>query len=124
MVMDADTTGVEPEYDLVTYKTLASGGIARRVSGSVREALAKLGREESAVQRAVKAIEETGRIGEALDIDAKDRAVLATAAGEWPLAPEAHVRMMAAVQPFLSGGISKTVNLPKTATVEDMQLER
>jgi ribonucleoside-diphosphate reductase alpha chain len=120
MVMDADTTGVEPEYDLVTYKTLASGGIARRVSGSVREALAKLGREESAVQRAVKAIEETGRIGEALDIDAKDRAVLATAAGEWPLAPEAHVRMMAAVQPFLSGGISKTVNLPKTATVEDV----
>lgn len=120
MVMDADTTGVEPEYDLVTYKTLASGGIARRVSGSVREALAKLGREESAVQRAVKAIEETGRIGGALDIDAKDRAVLATAAGEWPLAPEAHVRMMAAVQPFLSGGISKTVNLPKTATVEDV----
>ncbi len=120
MVMDADTTGVEPEYDLVTYKTLASGGVARRVSGSVREALAKLGREESAVQRAVKAIEETGRIGEALDIDAKGRAVLATAAGEWPLAPEAHVRMMAAVQPFLSGGISKTVNLPKTATVEDV----
>ena len=120
MVMDADTTGVEPEYDLVTYKTLASGGVARRVSGSVREALAKLGRGESAVQRAVKAIEETGRIGEVLDIDAKDRAVLATAAGEWPLAPEAHVRMMAAVQPFLSGGISKTVNLPKTATVEDV----
>ncbi|MEK9724126.1 MAG: vitamin B12-dependent ribonucleotide reductase [Rhodospirillaceae bacterium] len=120
MVMDADTTGVEPEYDLVTYKTLASGGIARRVSGSVREALTKLGCEETAIQRAVKAIEETGRIGGALDVDDRDRAVLATAAGEWPLAPEAHVRMMAAVQPFLSGGISKTVNLPKTATVEDV----
>jgi len=120
IVMDADTTGVEPEYDLVTYKTLASGGIARRVSGSVREALAKLGREDSAVECAAQAIEATGRIGGALDIDARDRAVLATAAGEWPLAPEAHVRMMAAVQPFLSGGISKTVNLPKTATVADV----
>lgn len=120
IVMDADTTGVEPEYDLVTYKTLASGGIARRVSGSVREALAKLGREDSAVERAAQAIEATGRIGSAIDIDDRDRAVLATAAGEWPLAPEAHVRMMAAVQPFLSGGISKTVNLPKTATVADV----
>lgn len=120
IVMDADTTGVEPEYDLVTYKTLAGGGIARRVSGSVREALAKLGREETAITRAVQAIESTGRIGGALDIDENDRAVLATAAGEWPLEPAAHVRMMAAVQPFLSGGISKTVNMPSTATVEEV----
>ena len=120
IVMDADTTGVEPEYDLVTYKTLAGGGIARRVSGSVREALAKLGREESAITKAVQAIESTGRIGGVLDIDAHDRAVLATAAGEWPLTPEAHVRMMAAVQPFLSGAISKTVNLPNDASVDDV----
>lgn len=120
IVMDADTTGVEPEYDLVTYKTLASGGIARRVSGSVREALAKLGWTVDAAECAAQAIEATGRIGSAVDVDDRDRAVLATAAGEWPLAPEAHVRMMAAVQPFLSGGISKTVNLPKTATVADV----
>jgi ribonucleoside-diphosphate reductase alpha chain len=120
IVMDADTTGVEPEYDLVTYKTLAGGGIARRVSGSVREALAKLGREESAITKVVQAIESTGRIGGVLNIDEHDRAVLATAAGEWPLEPAAHVRMMAAVQPFLSGGISKTVNMPSTATVEEV----
>ena len=120
IVMDADTTGVEPEYDLVTYKTLAGGGIARRVSGSVREALARLGHGELTVARAVGAIETTGRIESAVSLDEHDRAVLATAAGEWPLEPAAHVRMMAAVQPFLSGGISKTVNMPSTATVEEV----
>ena len=119
MVMDADTTGVEPEYDLVTYKTLAGGGIARRVSGSVREALAKLGRRERHYQSGA-GHREHGPDRGVLNIDEHDRAVLATATGEWPLEPEAHVRMMAAVQPFLSGGISKTVNLPKTATVEDV----
>ena len=121
MVMDADTTGVEPEYDLVTYKTWPAG--ASRV-GSVAasaEALAKLGRRRDCHSSAPSRRSKTDRAHRrALDVDDRDRAVLATAAGEWPLAPEAHVRMMAAVQPFLSGGISKTVNLPKTATVEDV----
>ena len=121
IVMDCDTTGIEPEYDLVTYKSLASGGVTRKVSGSVAQALRALGREESAVARITAELEKEGRIvGSATDIDDKDRAVLATAAGQWPLSAAAHIRMCAAVQPFLSGGISKTVNLPNSATVEDV----
>ena len=121
IVMDCDTTGIEPEYDLVTYKSLASGGVTRKVSGSVAQALRALGREESAVARITAELEKEGRIvGGATDIDEKDRAVLATAAGQWPLSAAAHIRMCAAVQPFLSGGISKTVNLPNSATVEDV----
>lgn len=121
IVMDCDTTGIEPEYDLVTYKSLASGGVTRKVSGSVAQALRALGREESAVARITAELEKEGHIvGGATDIDEKDRAVLATAAGQWPLSAAAHIRMCAAVQPFLSGGISKTVNLPNSATVEDV----
>jgi ribonucleoside-diphosphate reductase alpha chain len=121
IVMDCDTTGIEPEYDLVTYKSLASGGVTRKVSGSVAQALRALGREESAVARITAELEKEGRIvGSATDIDDKDSAVLATAAGQWPLSAAAHIRMCAAVQPFLSGGISKTVNLPNSATVEDV----
>ena len=118
MVMDADTTGVEPEYDLVTYKTLAGGGIARRVSGSVREAPAKLGREERHYQSGA-GHREHGPDRGVLNIDSMTAPCSRPrpASGPWnPL----RTCMMAAVQPFLSGGISKTVNLPKTATVEDV----
>jgi ribonucleoside-diphosphate reductase alpha chain len=95
--------------------------VTRKVSGSVAQALRALGREESAVARITAELEKEGRIvGSATDIDDKDSAVLATAAGQWPLSAAAHIRMCAAVQPFLSGGISKTVNLPNSATVEDV----
>jgi ribonucleoside-diphosphate reductase alpha chain len=125
IVMDADTTGLEPEYDLVTYKTLAGGGMARRVSGSVPAALWALGWGEESVAKAVAELEQTGKFPVSRPSTSENtaaglRSCLATAAGQWPLSPSAHIRMMAAVQPFLSGGTSKTVNLPKSAQVGDV----
>ena len=123
IVMDCDTTGIEPEYDLITYKSLASGGVTRKVSGSVSHALRALGHHETTIERVVSELERDGRIN-SLPVQTgrsnRETEVLKTAAGQWPLSSEAHIRMCAAVQPFLSGGISKTVNLPNSATVEDV----
>jgi ribonucleoside-diphosphate reductase alpha chain len=122
IVMDADTTGLEPEYDLVTYKTLASGGVTRKVSGSVRGALEKLGWQPELIQGTLRDLERDGEINPVVMAAWPQlRHVLSTAAGQWPLSPAAHIRTMAAVQPFLSGGISKTVNLPSSAQVGDVQ---
>ncbi len=123
IVMDCDTTGIEPEYDLITYKSLASGGVTRKVSGSVSHALRALGRDEATIGRIVAELERDGRINSLpaqTGQSNRETEVLKTAAGQWPLSAEAHIRMCAAAQPFLSGGISKTVNLPNSATVEDV----
>lgn len=99
LLMGCDTTGVEPAFDLFTYKKLVGGGVIESYIEAVDTALKVLGIE-----------------------DVEERPdVFMTAAGRWPLSPESHVKMMAAIQPFISGAISKTVNMPNSATVEDIE---
>lgn len=116
-MMDCDTTGIEPDFALVKSKTLAGGGHLRIVNQSVGRALAKLGYGPSAIDKIRDAIESGASVRES-GVRAEHEAVFACA-GE--ISWQAHLKMMAAVQPFLSGAISKTVNLPYRATVEAVE---
>jgi ribonucleoside-diphosphate reductase alpha chain len=124
-MMDCDTTGVEPEMALVKHKILSGGGHLRIVNGTVPRALERLGYPPVVVQHIVSMIEETGTIEGIADIDRGHLPVFDCAFkpinGERRISPEGHVKMMAAVQPFISGGISKTVNLPGETTVEQIE---
>ncbi|MEW5847486.1 MAG: vitamin B12-dependent ribonucleotide reductase [Myxococcota bacterium] len=124
LMMDCDTTGVEPELALVKYKNLVGGGQMKFVNGTVKEALERLGYDQPQCATILKHIEDTGTIEGAPGLRAQHLAVFdcsfRPAAGTRSIAPMGHVRMMAAVQPFLSGAISKTVNMPNDATVEDI----
>ena len=124
-MMDCDTTGVEPEMALVKHKILSGGGHLRIVNGTVPRALERLGYPPVVVQHIVAMIEETGTIEGIADIDRSHLPVFDCAFkpinGERRISPEGHVKMMAAVQPFISGGISKTVNLPGDTTVEQIE---
>ena len=122
IMMDCDTTGVEPDTGLVRRKRLAGAGTARFVNSSVGDALRKFGYEEDRIQYVVDTLEREEQL---VAIRDEHLPVFACAFGSpesgWPvLSGEAHVRMVAAVQPYLSGGVSKTCNLPSTATVEDV----
>ena len=123
LLMDCDTTGVEPEFALVKHKKLAGGGTIKIVNQSVKRALLTLGYEATAVEDILKAMLLTGTIEGAVRLE--DLPVFDCAnrsgAGMRCLEPMAHIKMMAAVQPFLSGAISKTVNLPNEATVDDVK---
>jgi ribonucleoside-diphosphate reductase alpha chain len=112
-VMDCDTTGIEPDFALVKEKKLAGGGSMRIVNQAVLEALRRLGINQYNIDRGLRQIEEVGH----LDKDEPYADVFACAGD---ISPEDHVKMVAAVQPFLSGGVSKTVNLPRDATVDDV----
>lgn len=112
--MDCSTTGVEPEFALVKYKNLAGGGTMRIVNSSIRPALEKLGYLLSSIELICSEIERTGKV---LTLDEKHNKVFDCAND---LRPEAHILMLAAIQPFLSGAASKTINLPNSATVEDV----
>lgn len=125
-VMDCDTTGVEPDFALVKHKSLAGGGSMRIVNQAVPEALRRLGYHEVDVQMMLASLEQCGVLP-TRDDDRRsvgtpylpdDSLAIFACAGD--IAPEDHVRMVAAVQPFLSGGVSKTVNLPRDATVDDV----
>lgn len=116
-MMDCDTTGIEPDYALVKTKTLSGGGQLEIVNRSVSRALETLGYRKSDVDSIHKKIS-MGIAVESSGIRAEHVSVF-KCAGE--ISPEAHLLMMAAVQPFLSGAISKTVNLPVSATVEDIE---
>jgi len=124
-MMDCDTTGVEPDIALVKYKKLVGGGMLKIVNQTVPKALAKLGYREDEIVSIVEYIDEHDTIegapglrDEHLNVfDCAFRARNGVRSIEWM----GHVRMMAAVQPFLSGAISKTVNLPPEATVEDVK---
>ena len=129
--MDCDTTGIEPDIALVKYKLLAgaNAGYMTYANRSVEESLTALGYSEDAraailsyVAAKQKIEGAPGLLDEHLPVfDCANRCASTTAEpGERYLSPEAHLRMMAAAQPFLSGGISKTVNLPHDATVEDI----
>jgi ribonucleoside-diphosphate reductase alpha chain len=122
--MDCDTTGIEPDLALVKYKKLVGGGLLKIVNGTVPEALRKLGYSEDQVKEIVEYIDEHDTIEGAPDLEDQHLKVFDCAfkpvKGVRSIAPMGHVRMMAAVQPFISGSQSKTVNLPTEATVEDI----
>ncbi len=123
-MMDCDTTGVEPELALVKFKKLVGGGMIKIVNSTVPSALIKLGYNESQVNAIVSYIDATGTIEGAPGIKPEHLAVFdcsfKPAKGTRSIHYLGHIKMMAATQPFLSGAISKTVNLPQDCSVEDI----
>ena len=120
-MMDCDTTGVEPDFSLVKFKKLVGGGSMQIVNGTIPRALRRMGYSEETVEAIVEYIAEHGHVIDAPGLRQEHYEVFDCAMGERSIAPMGHVRMMAAVQPFLSGAISKTVNLPETATIEEIE---
>jgi ribonucleoside-diphosphate reductase alpha chain len=121
LMMDCDTTGIEPDLALVKFKKLVGGGSMQIVNQTVPRALRSLGYPEEQVEAIVEHIGEHGNVVDAPGLKPEHYAVFDCAMGERSIAPIGHVRMMAAVQPFISGAISKTVNMPETATVEEIE---
>ncbi|HWI44324.1 MAG TPA: vitamin B12-dependent ribonucleotide reductase [Nocardioides sp.] len=120
-MMDCDTTGIEPDFSLVKFKKLVGGGSMQIVNQTIPRALRKLGYQEEQIEAIVAYIAEHGHVVDAPGLKTEHYEVFDTAMGERALAPMGHVKMMAACQPFLSGAISKTVNLPESATVEEIE---
>jgi ribonucleoside-diphosphate reductase alpha chain len=124
-MMDCDTTGVEPDIALVKYKKLVGGGYLKIVNNTVPRALEKLGYDEAEIEEITGYISEHETIEGAAGLKESDLPVFDCAFrsqnGKRSIAWMGHIRMMSAVQPFLSGAISKTVNLPADATVEDVK---
>ncbi|NYF79285.1 vitamin B12-dependent ribonucleotide reductase [Granulicella arctica] len=123
-MMDCDTTGVEPDLALVKYKKLVGGGMIKIVNNTVPSALIKLGYNEAEVNAIVSYIDATGTIEGAPGIKAEHLAVFdcsfKPSKGTRSIHYMGHIKMMAAAQPFLSGAISKTVNLPQDCSVDDI----
>lgn len=120
LLMDCDTTGIEPDLGLVKSKKLSGGGTMEFVNQTVSRALRRMGYESDRVERIVAYIKANHTVvGSELDDD--HREVFACSLGDTPISGWGHIAMMAAVQPFLSGAISKTVNLPDGATVADVE---
>src|SRR5438034_3622090 len=131
--MDCDTTGIEPDIALVKYKLLAGGGMLKIVNQTVKPALEKLGYNSEEVERIIAHIDAFDTIEDVTDTDGtkissglrREHLPIFDCAfkpfkGERALHYMAHLKMMAAAQPFLSGAISKTVNMPEGATVDDI----
>ena len=121
LMMDCDTTGVEPDLGLVKFKKLVGGGNMTIVNQTVPRALNQLGYEGPIVDRIIAYIDENKTIVGSPDLKAEHLPVFACSMGDNTIHYEGHVRMMGAVQPFLSGAISKTVNMPQEATIEDIE---
>jgi ribonucleoside-diphosphate reductase alpha chain len=121
LAMDCDTTGIEPDLALVKLKKLVGGASMRIVNHTVPRALRSLGYSEETVEAIVEYVAEHGHVIDAPGLRHEHYEVFDCAMGERPISWMGHVRMMAAVQPFLSGAISKTVNMPETATIEDVE---
>jgi ribonucleoside-diphosphate reductase alpha chain len=125
LLMDCDTTGIEPDFALIKWKKLAGGGYFKIVNQCVPQALDTLGYAQADIEAILQHIDSTGTIEGAPGLKAGHEAVFdcasPSAQGKRFIEPLAHVRMMAAAQPFLSGAISKTVNLPQNATVEEIE---
>jgi ribonucleoside-diphosphate reductase alpha chain len=120
LMMDCDTTGVEPDLALVKFKKLVGGGSMQIVNQTVPRALKTLGYQDEQIEAVVEYIAEHGHVVGAPSMRPEHYEVFDCAMGERSIAPMGHVRMMAAIQPFISGAISKTVNMPEEATVEDI----
>ncbi|MCL2660923.1 MAG: vitamin B12-dependent ribonucleotide reductase, partial [Acidobacteriaceae bacterium] len=123
-MMDCDTTGIEPDLALIKYKKLVGGGMIKIVNNTVPSALFRMGYSNDEVNGIVSYIDATGTIEGAPGIKPEHLAVfdcsLKPAKGQRSIHHMGHIKMMAAAQPFLSGAISKTVNLPQESTVEDI----
>jgi ribonucleoside-diphosphate reductase alpha chain len=119
-LMDCDTTGVEPDFSLVKFKELVGGGQMTIVNRTVPLALQTLGYSDEQIEQIVAYINERGTIIGAPDLAEEHLEVFDVAVGERAISHMGHIKMMGAVQPFISGAISKTVNLPESATVEDI----
>ena len=124
-MLDCDTTGVEPDIALVKYKKLVGGGMLKIVNGTVPLALRRLGYGDTAVAEIIAYIDEHDTIEGAPQLRDEDLAVFDCAFtprnGTRSIAWQGHLRMMAAVQPFISGAISKTVNMPSDSTVDEVE---
>jgi ribonucleoside-diphosphate reductase alpha chain len=119
-LMDCDTTGVEPDFSLVKFKELVGGGQMTIVNKTVPLALQTLGYSEQQVEQVEAHLAEHGTIIGAPGLAEEHLPVFDVAVGERAISHMGHLKMMGAVQPFISGAISKTVNLPQEATVEDI----
>jgi ribonucleoside-diphosphate reductase alpha chain len=119
-MMDCDTTGIEPDFSLVKYKKLSTGGSMQIVNQTIPFALHRLGYSQETIEAIVDHISQHGHVVDAPGLKQEHYAIFDTAVGIRAIEPMGHVRMMAAVQPFLSGAISKTVNMPETATREEI----
>ena len=124
-MMDCDTTGIEPDIALIKYKRLVGGGMIKIVNNTITEALAKLGYDEGQVKAIVEYIDTEETIEGAPGLKPEHLPVFdcafRAANGTRSIHFQGHIRMMAAAQPFISGAISKTVNLPPECTIEDVQ---
>jgi ribonucleoside-diphosphate reductase alpha chain len=120
-MMDCDTTGIEPDFSLVKFKKLVGGGSMQIVNQTIPRALKKLGYQPESIEAIVDYIAEHGHVVDAPGLRTEHYEIFDTAMGARALKPMGHVRMMAACQPFLSGAISKTVNLPESATIEEIE---
>jgi len=121
LMMDCDTTGIEPDFSLVKFKKLVGGGSMQIVNQTVPQALRKLGYTEETIEAIVEYITANGHVVDAPGLKPEHYDIFDCALGARSIAPMGHVRMMAACQPFLSGAISKTVNLPENATIEEVE---
>jgi ribonucleoside-diphosphate reductase alpha chain len=123
-MMDCDTTGIEPDIALVKYKKLVGGGVLKIVNNTVPVALRRLGYDDPQVKAIVEYIDENGTVEGAPGLDPSHLAVFdcafRPANGTRSIHYMGHLKMMAAVQPFISGAISKTINIPTEASVEDV----
>jgi ribonucleoside-diphosphate reductase alpha chain len=121
LMMDCDTTGVEPDLALVKFKKLVGGGSMQIVNQTVPRALKNLGYQPEQAEAIIEYIAEHGHVIDAPGLRPEHYEVFDCAMGERSISPMGHVRMMAAIQPALSGAISKTVNVPETATIADIE---
>ncbi|MFE6338371.1 vitamin B12-dependent ribonucleotide reductase [Streptomyces sp. NPDC057806] len=121
LAMSCDTTGLEPDLALVKFKKLVGGGSMQIVNGTVPQALRRMGYQEEQIEAIVAHIAEHGNVIDAPGLKHEHYEVFDCAMGERSISAMGHVRMMAAIQPWISGALSKTVNLPETATVEDVE---
>ncbi|MGW1795775.1 vitamin B12-dependent ribonucleotide reductase [Streptomyces sp. NPDC001984] len=121
LAMSCDTTGLEPDLALVKFKKLVGGGSMQIVNGTVPQALRRLGYQEEQIEAIVAHIAEHGNVIDAPGLKTEHYEVFDCAMGERAISPMGHVRMMAAIQPWISGALSKTVNMPESATVEEVE---
>jgi len=121
LMMDCDTTGVEPDLALVKTKKLVGGGTMKIVNQTVPRALRRLGYDQDQTDAIIAYISENNSVKGAPHIREEDVPVFDCAMGDSPIHYMGHVKMMAAVQPFISGAISKTINMPEDVTVEDVE---
>ncbi|HEC72377.1 MAG: vitamin B12-dependent ribonucleotide reductase [Candidatus Thorarchaeota archaeon] len=123
-MMDADTTGVEPELFLIKNKTMVGGGVVRLTNETIGQALVNLGYNESDRKKTMKYLDENESLDSCPCLSEEHLAIFdasyTSKTGGRRISTEGHVKMLGAIQPHISGGISKTVNLPREATVQDV----